>query len=153
MSPPKDKIIEPINASLDAVASALVNPRTKKTSKDIALLPHKGDNSRTPAQGELDLQIQKQIEIDGIGMGVLNDGTAFLTGRGLGRLCGVDSSRISEMATSWNREPPPPMVRRVKELLLSKGITPNEQPYIEIKQHQQQNKEKPASTIVCRDYH
>src|SRR5690348_17265251 len=45
--------------------------------------------SANPKQGTLDLGIAKQIEIDGVGMGVLSDGTAFLTGRGLARLCGV----------------------------------------------------------------
>lgn len=36
-------------------------------------------------QPELDLRIERQAEIEGIGMGVLHDGTAFLTGRGLAR--------------------------------------------------------------------
>ena len=45
---------------------------------------------RDPDQYSLDLQIEKQIEIDGIGMGVLSNGTAFLNGRGLARLCGID---------------------------------------------------------------
>jgi len=58
------KIIEPINASMEAVVEKLANPRTKKESKDIALLPYRGDNPRTPSQGELNLQIQKQIEIE-----------------------------------------------------------------------------------------
>lgn len=80
---------------MENVVTALANPRTKKDSNDNTLIPFRGDNPRTPAQGEFNLQIQKQIEIDGIGMGVLNDGTAFLTGRGLARLCGVDSSPTS----------------------------------------------------------
>src|SRR5262245_15702863 len=33
------------------------------------------------------LFVDREKEIDGIGMGVLSDGTAFLTGRGLARLC------------------------------------------------------------------
>jgi len=37
----------------------------------------------------MDLSIKHQIEIDGVGMGVLPDGTPFLTERGLARLCGV----------------------------------------------------------------
>jgi len=134
MSPPKDKIIEPIDASMEAVVEKLANPRTIKQSNPNALIPYSSNSPRTPSQGELDLQIQKQIEIDGIGMGVLNDGTAFLTGRGLARLCGVDSSRISEMAASWNKEPPIPLTRRVKELLSSRGVNLPQQPYIEIKQ-------------------
>lgn len=108
------------------------NPRTKKYSKDMVLLPIPGQNPRTPEQAVLDLQIEKQIEIDGVGMGVLSDGTAFLNGRGLARFCGVDSSRISEMSADWDAATLP-LTIRVKEILKAKGIT-LEHPYIEIKQ-------------------
>lgn len=40
-------------------------------------------------------------EIDGIPMGVLSDGTAYFTGRGLAKLCGVAPSRIIEQANNW----------------------------------------------------
>lgn len=49
-----------------------MNPKSKKTD---------------PNQGEFDLAVDKQTEIHGVGMGVLNDGTPFLTQRGLARLC------------------------------------------------------------------
>lgn len=67
-----------------------VAPRTDNPNKSMALLPAPKGITRTHVQGVLDLQVQKQIEIDGVGMGVLTDGTPFLTGRGLARLCGVD---------------------------------------------------------------
>jgi hypothetical protein len=41
--------------------------------------------SATHQQDEMDLRIEKQVERDGIDMGVLSDGTAFLSGRGLAR--------------------------------------------------------------------
>ena len=72
-------------------------------------------NPRTPQQIELDLQIQKQVEIDGIGMGVLSDGTAFLNGRGLARLCGIDSSRISEMGGDWATETLPIILKYLRK--------------------------------------
>ena len=43
-----------------------------------------GNLSTTPTQ--MNLAIDKQVEIDGIGMGVLSDGTPYLTTRGLARL-------------------------------------------------------------------
>ncbi len=64
----------------------------------------------TPVQQVLDLGIERQIEIDGIGMGVLSDGTPFLTGRGLARLCGVlealtpTEERSLDRAIDWWRE-------------------------------------------------
>lgn len=110
------------------------NPRTPKPNESMALLPIPSQNPRTPVQQVLDLQIQKQIEINGVGMGVLTDGTPFLTGRGLARLCGVDSSRISEIAADWDSPTPKPATARVKKLLQDRGVPVPEHPYIEIKQ-------------------
>lgn len=39
--------------------------------------------------------------IDGIEMGVLKDGTAYLTGRSLARLCGVSFSSVIEQKDNW----------------------------------------------------
>lgn len=86
-----------------------------------------------PKQGVLDLQIEKQIEIDGIGMGVLTDGTPFLTGRGLSRLCGVNNARIVELGQDWLKEVPTPLVYGVKKLLQERGVE-QEHPYIEVNQ-------------------
>ena len=110
------------------------DPRTPKPNENIALLPVPSGSSRTAMQRVLDLQIQKQIEIDGVGMGVLTDGTPFLTGRGLARLCGVDSSRISEIAADWNSQTPKPITAKIKKILQDRGLSIPEHPYIEIKQ-------------------
>lgn len=40
-------------------------------------------------------------EVDGLEMGVLEDGTPFLTGRGLARACGVAPSAIIQQAAAW----------------------------------------------------
>jgi hypothetical protein len=61
--------------------------------------------SAAPQQDEMDLRIEKQVERDGIDMGVPSDGTAFLSGRGLARLSGVHHSRIGEILSEWNAEP------------------------------------------------
>lgn len=66
-------------------------------------------------------------------MGVLSDGTPFLTGRGLARLCGVNAGRISEMAASWDSKNERTMVAKVKGILASRGTT-LPKPYIGIKQ-------------------
>lgn len=110
------------------------NPRGSKPNESIALLPVPSLNPRGPIQRLLDLQVQKQIEKNGIGMGVLTDGTPFLTGRGLARLCGIDSSRISEIAADWNSPTPKPATAGVKKVLQGRGLPIPEHPYIEIKQ-------------------
>ncbi len=106
--------------------------RGTKSNEIKVLIPVSTSNSRGPVQPMLDLQIEKQIEIDGVGMGVLSDGTAFLAGRGLARLCGIDSSRISEMSADWETVSLP-LTIKVKEILKARGISVDH-PYVEIKQ-------------------
>jgi len=86
---------------------------------------------QVPIQGEL--FIDKQREIDGIGMGVLSDGTAFLTGRGLARLCGVNSARISELAQQWTGDASSSLAKGVRGILNARGIS-LDRPYVEIKE-------------------
>lgn len=45
-------------------------------------------------QTELDLEVVTSKEVNGIEMGVLNNGTPFLTGRGLARACGISNSTL-----------------------------------------------------------
>lgn len=125
---PKKDTIEPIPASFDDVASAI----TPKSSKNKTLVAAPGASAITPRQGMLNLQIEKQIEVDGVGMGVLTDGTPFLTGRGLARLCGVSNARIVELSADWKDERRA-LTKRVKEILASKSIV-FDTPHIEINQ-------------------
>ena len=107
------------------------NPRGTKALQVKKLPASLTPKSRTlPGQGEL--FIEKQLEVNGVGMGVLSDGTAFLTGRGLAKLCGVDSSRISELAQGWDSANQNPLTKSVRKILSDKGIN-IERPYIEIK--------------------
>lgn len=45
--------------------------------------------------------VELSREVGGIEMGILSDGTVFLSGRSLARLCGIAPSRVSEHASSW----------------------------------------------------
>lgn len=89
---------------------------------------------KDPKQQELALEVSKQIEVDGIGMGVLSDGTAFLTGQGLARLCGVDYTAVFEISNEWNDENPKPRVSKIKDVLASHGIDVPKEPYVAINQ-------------------
>jgi hypothetical protein len=77
----------------------------------------------TPAQGSLDLGIEAQAEIDGIGMGVLKNGTAYLTGRGLARLVDMENLHIRTIGMEWSEPSSPPRTERIKEILAKRGIT------------------------------
>ncbi len=82
---------------------------------------------------QLPLFIDKQKEIDGVGMGVLSDGTAFLTGRGLARLCGIGNARIVELGQQWSSPTPGALTKSVRNILKERGIN-IDNPYVAIKQ-------------------
>jgi hypothetical protein len=73
------------------------------------------------AQGNLDLQVDCQAEIHGIGMGVLSDGTPFLTQRGLARLCGVQNAHIGTISSEWDDTPMKPRIVAIRDLLAGRG--------------------------------
>lgn len=79
-------------------------------------------------QVSLDLQIEKQAEVDGVEMGVLSDGTPYLTGRGLARLCGVDNATIVRLGAEWNEHLQKPRISRIKGILTLHQVS-TETPY------------------------
>ena len=83
-------------------------------------------------QLDLNLRVEKEIEVDGIGMGVRNDGTPYLTGRGLAKLCGVSSSVIVDIGSEWGDVVQKPRINKIKDILLARGVNTTS-PYIEIK--------------------
>lgn len=99
----------------------------------VAIQPASVAAAAPPAQGRLDLGIEKQVEIDGVGMGVLTDGTAFLTGRGLSRLAGVHHRAIQDIGVEWHAPDAFPRVARIREILSQRGVT-LEQPYVAVQQ-------------------
>lgn len=74
-----------------------------------------------PKQLNLDLEIAVVREVDGVGMGVLNDGRPFLNIRGLARLCGVDHSMIVRITADWMNVPLKPREQKIRELVKEQG--------------------------------
>ncbi|ARP86651.1 hypothetical protein CAL13_10855 [Bordetella genomosp. 9] len=83
-------------------------------------------------QQVFDFAVEREAEIDGIGMGVLTDGTPFLTGRGLAQLCGVTHGVIQDISTEWSLEVAPPRVTKLREILASHDLY-LERPYLPIR--------------------
>lgn len=70
------------------------------------------------------VQIVEQREVSGIEMGVLSDGTAYLTGRGLAMLCGVAPSAIIKFAENFKWSAVVDSATRdgkIQELLIANG--------------------------------
>lgn len=124
------------SAFAKAGATARWNARKSATTSSsitnelqVILRPQSATTQRT-----LPLGITKQIEIDGVGMGVLSDGTAFLTGRGLARLCGVTHAQIQRLSTDWIEGVSKQRIDTIKELLRQRGIQAADKPYISLDQ-------------------
>ena len=77
----------------------------------------------TPSQGQLALGIEKEGDFGEIGMGVLSDGTPYLSQRGLAVLCGVENAHIGTISSQWNEADPKPRISKIKGILESAGFS------------------------------
>lgn len=57
-----------------------------------------------PAQGVLDIGVEITRDVNGIEMGVLDNGTPFLSQRGLAVLCGIENAHIGFLSKEWEME-------------------------------------------------
>jgi len=62
-----------------------------------------------------------EAKFSSLGMGVFNDGTPFLTQRGLAALCGVENAHISTISSQWNDLVEKPRIRKIREILAGHG--------------------------------
>lgn len=85
----------------------------------------------TDPQGTLSLGIDCERDVDGIGMGVLSDGTPFLNQRGLAALCGVQNAHIGTISSQWNEQEQKPRITNIKNILKEMGVELS-MPHIEI---------------------
>jgi hypothetical protein len=97
------------------------------STKISTLAPKNGSKEIT----QLSLDIAKDTEIRGIGMGVLSDGTPYLNQRGLAALCGVQNAHISTISSQWFDADQKPRINAIKSILEKSGSTAT-RPHIEI---------------------
>jgi hypothetical protein len=89
-------------------------------------------NAISSAQGTLPFDVEKEREIQGIGMGVLKDGTPFLTQRGLALLCGVQNAHIRTIGADWDEPTQKQRITIIKDLLANRSV-PVDMPYIQVR--------------------
>jgi len=80
------------------------------------------DLTNTPSQLPLNLEILVEAEIDGVGMGVLGDGTPFLTLRGLARMCGTAPSTLVALTADWGQKPTKAREQKIRDLIIAQGF-------------------------------
>lgn len=83
------------------------------------------------SQGLLPLGIEKDTELQGIGMGVLSDGTPYLNQRGLAALCDVENAHIGTISSQWD-DLEKPRIKAIRGILEKVGYS-GPQPHIEVK--------------------
>lgn len=108
--------------ALDRFAQTDIEELDMKSNKIKSLPAKTSGKELNPNQKSFDFRIDKQAEIDGIGMGVLEDGTAFLTGRGLARLVGIQNLHIRTISQQWNEDPLKPRIEAIKSILSQRGL-------------------------------
>lgn len=96
------------------MGTAQKNPNNHKVTTD--LVP-------SGQQSQMTLFPVAEVEVDGIQMGVLSDGTPYLTMRGLARMCGIDNSVLLRLANNWADEKSKPRGRKLQELLSGQGYS------------------------------
>lgn len=102
---PKDKnVVEPIRAKFEDVAESMLQPATQKQRK-INQIGGKmaSQPATTHKQYVLDIGVQIQKDVNGIEMGVLENGIPFLTQNGLAKISGAARSVIYDIAQEWSQ--------------------------------------------------
>ena len=92
-------------------------------SKINILAPKLSPKEITVPQGVLGLDIDKDADVNGIGMGVLSDGTPYLNQRGLAALCGVQNAHIGTISSQWSEVEQKQRIKSIKAVLLKAGYT------------------------------
>jgi hypothetical protein len=85
-----------------------------------ALAPKSAPKEIGQNQGKLVLEAE--VDVGGIGMGVLSDGTPYLNQRGLASMCGVMNAHIGTISSQWNEKDQKPRVASIKAILSNVGF-------------------------------
>jgi hypothetical protein len=91
---------EPIDDDYEAVARKMVAAAPPLSTN--AGLPAMPRQSVAPIQTPLELDIEVERTVGGIEMGVLQDGTAYLTQTGLEEVAGISRSTLFEISREWD---------------------------------------------------
>lgn len=77
---------------------------------------------RDQSRNQMQLFPVVEVVSDDIPMGVLNDGTPYLTLYGLAKLCGIDDTPLRVFTSNWETEKNKPRGQKVASYLAEKGL-------------------------------
>lgn len=127
MAKKTDKVIEPIDADFDKVVKKMVKTAAHKLFKNNHLAEKSAPQIAASKQMPLDLGIEVQKDVNGIEMGVLENGIPYLTQRGLSRITGITRAVIQQITKEWEEHYADEILGKdrisfLKEYLFSKGF-------------------------------
>lgn len=111
----------PFDEALKRYAQTRPEEISLSARKISVLAPKSGSKEISPMQGDLRLEVEK--EVGEIGMGVLSDGTPYLNQRGLAALCGVMNAHIGTISSQWGEREQKPRITAIKSILEKSGFT------------------------------
>lgn len=76
------------------------------------------------------VEIQIERVVNGIQMGVLVDGTPYISQPSLADLCGVSQATIESISLQWNEKPLQPRIVKIKESLAEVGFAAPTTPHV-----------------------
>lgn len=94
---------------------------SKNTRRISILAPKSGSKEISENQPRLDLEVER--DVGGVGMGVLSDGTPYLSQRGLAVMCGVQNAHIGTISSQWNEADLKPRIVSIRTILEKSGAT------------------------------
>lgn len=98
---------------------------TSNNARTIKVLAQKMPNKSTgPNQLGTPLSIERDMDMGGIGMGVLSDGTPYLNQRGLAAVCGVTHQQIGIISAQWTEPLEKARIRSIKATMEKVGTVP-----------------------------
>lgn len=100
--------------------------RNIKGSQMVAVFKLPASVQSSNGQKELALEEIDGCKIHDWGIGVLSDGTPFLTQRGLALLCGVENAHIGTISSQWQDVIPKPRISKIRDILSRNGHFLNE---------------------------
>ena len=121
----KTDAIKPINATFDEVVGKVAPPISSKNNAVGGILPDK----RAPShQYPMDIGIQVQKAVNGVEMGVLDNGIPYLTQSGLAKMTGASRKAIFEISKEWEEKIDEPIIGKarnsfLKDYLFKSGFT------------------------------
>ena len=120
---PPFKLEISFDEALQRFARADPKELTEKPTTISRLATRMPSKEVTPKQPSLALSIERDTDVGGIGMGVLSDGTPYLSQRGLAALCGVMNTHIGTISSQWSDQEERPRIKAIKGILREVGLT------------------------------